>query len=244
MFKTPQLSSYLLLLLTLLFTGSAVAAQPGDYAITPQTSIIAVVMIIMGFFFCFFGHRFFKVIIFLAGFVVVGFIAYVICYEISAPDTSTKSTIYLVVAIVAGIIGGFLFMCIWKLGIAAIGALGGFSLGMFILSLGNGMLISSKTGRIIFIVAFVIVGIVAIFFFEKHVVIIATAIAGAYMFIVGIDYFIGTGFTQHLIAFLNGQGESFYHTNGKIYAMLASMAVMAIIGAVVQYKSFRPWSKK
>ncbi|ORX94155.1 hypothetical protein K493DRAFT_337924 [Basidiobolus meristosporus CBS 931.73] len=237
-------SSFLYLLLTLLFSNSVLAQSAVDHAITPQTSIIAIVMIIVGFFFCFFGHRFFKVIIFLAGFVVVGFIAYVICYEISRPDTSTKSTIYLVVAIVAGIVGGCLFMCIWKLGIAAIGALGGFALAMFILSFGNNMLISSKTGGIIFVIVFVVVGIIAIFFLEKHVVIIATAIAGAYMFIVGIDYFIRTGFTEHLIAFLNGYDRSFYHTNGKIYAMLASLAVMALIGIVVQYKSFRPWSKK
>ncbi|KAK9710782.1 hypothetical protein K7432_008207 [Basidiobolus ranarum] len=232
-------------ILCLLFSGSVAAQNKiGDYAISPQTSVIAVVMIILGFFFCFFGHRFFKTIIFLAGFVVVGFLAYVICYKISIPNTGTKSTIYLVVAIVAGIAGGCLFMCIWSLGIAAIGALGGFALGMFILSLGDGMLISSNTGRILFIVALVIAGIISIFFFEKHVVIVGTAFAGAYMFIVGIDYFIGTGFTQHLIAFLNGEGRVFYHTNGKVYAMLASMAVLAIIGAIVQYKSYKQWSRK
>ncbi|ORX94154.1 hypothetical protein K493DRAFT_315623 [Basidiobolus meristosporus CBS 931.73] len=240
-----QPSSLLTLGLALLYA-NAVAAQSkvGDYAITPQTSVIAIVMIVVGFFFCFFGHRFFKTVIFLAGFVAVGFLAYVTCYKISDPNTGTKSTIYLVVAVVAGILGGCLFMCVWKLGIAAIGALGGFALGMFILSLGDGMLIAGSTGRVMFIIALIVVGIVGIFFFEKHVVIVGTAMAGAYMLIVGIDYFIGTGFTQHLVAFLNGAGQVFYHTNGRVYAMLASMAVLAVIGAVVQYRSFRQWSRK
>ncbi|KAK9763171.1 hypothetical protein K7432_010403 [Basidiobolus ranarum] len=218
--------------------------KPGDYTITPQPSVIATIRIIVGFFFCFLGQRFFKLVLFFAGFVTVGFVAYIVCYKIAPPTTSSKATIYLVVSIISGIIGGLLFACLWKLGLIAIGGLGGFALSMLILSLKDGLLISNSTARYIFIAVFVIIGMMLILFFEKPLLILGTAITGSYSLVVGIDYFARTGFTQQLVDFLNGSGQVFYHTTGAVYGMIATLVVLFIIGSVVQFKTYHGRNEK
>ncbi|ORX83955.1 hypothetical protein K493DRAFT_320176 [Basidiobolus meristosporus CBS 931.73] len=150
----------------------------------------------------------------------------------------------MVVSIVSGLIGGFLFACLWKLGLLAIGGLGGFALSMFILSLKDGLLITNSTARYVFIGVFVVVGMVLIFFFEKPILIVGTALIGSYSLVVGVDYFVRTGFTQQLLDFLNGRGETFYHTTGAVYGMLASLAILFLVGVFVQFKTYSGRSEK
>ncbi|KAK9713049.1 hypothetical protein K7432_006733 [Basidiobolus ranarum] len=203
--------------------------------------VAAIVCIVVGFLFCFFGRHLVKVTIFIAGFFFFAGLSLFLAEKIQpvADGDTSKSWIYLGVSCAIGILGGLLLLCLWKLGLAIIGGLGGFSLAMLILSLKSGMLISSGTPRTIFIVAMVLVGLVSILFFEKHIMIICTAISGAYIFVIGLDHFLKTGFTGQLNLFWGGDSNVFYHTDAKVYAMLGSTVAIALIGILVQYRTNR-----
>ncbi|ORX79799.1 hypothetical protein K493DRAFT_362475 [Basidiobolus meristosporus CBS 931.73] len=204
-----------------------------------QKIIAGVLLILIGFAFCFFGRRLVKVTIFLTGFVFFSGLALVICANISPVDSSNtaKSWIYIAVSIVSGLIGGYLLICLFQVGLVIIGGLGGFALSMIILSLKENMLITSNTGRIIFIVVFVVIGAISILFLERHILIWSSAIYGSYTMVVGVDVFVKTGMYYSLNLFFRGHAEVFYHTNAKVYAMLGSAAVAACLGALFQYKT-------
>ncbi|CAO3566655.1 unnamed protein product [Mortierella alpina] len=241
---------------------TSVLAAPGDvditapdptgkdgalFKITVSGTIVAIVLMVAGFLFAFFGHKFFKITLFLAGFYVFSTLAWIALRnaEPSAGYGANAQWIYLGVAGAAGILGGGLFLCFWRLGFAAIGAIAGFYLAIFILSWSSQGVISNGTGRTIFIVACVIVGIILTFFVERHVVIIGTAIVGSGSFFVGLDNFVNTGFSAAFTAFLSGKGhEALLGTNGyvvspKIYGMLAGTLAMMVIGACFQYYKHR-----
>lgn len=83
-----------------------------------------------------------------------------------------RAIVFLIVAIVSGFIGGFLFICVWRLGLSAIGALLGFTIAIVVLSFVSGGVIASGTGRTIFIICFAVVGAILIQFIEKPVLIL------------------------------------------------------------------------
>ncbi|KAG9324319.1 hypothetical protein KVV02_006565 [Mortierella alpina] len=241
---------------------TSVLAAPGDisvqgpdptgkdgalFKIKVSGTIVAIVLMVAGFLFAFFGHKFFKITLFLAGFYVFSTLAWIALRnaEPAAGYGTNGEWIYLGVAGAAGILGGGLFLCFWRLGFAAIGAIAGFYLAIFILSWASQGVISNGTGRTIFIVACVIVGIILTFFVERHVIIIGTAIVGSGSFFVGLDNFIGTGFSDAFTAFLSGKGHQAllgtdgYQVSPKVYGMLAGTLAMMVIGACFQYYKHR-----
>jgi hypothetical protein len=154
------------------------------------------------------------------------------------------------VAGVVGIIGGALFLCFWRLGFAALGGIAGFYFAIFVLSWASNGLISNGTGRTIFIIVCVIIGVLMTFFVERHVVILGTALVGSGSFFVGLDNFVLTGFSDAFIQFLSGKKNGFvggdgYHVSGKVYGMLAGTLAMFVLGACFQYYKHRgPWAPK
>ncbi|KAJ2818918.1 hypothetical protein GGI24_004951, partial [Coemansia furcata] len=166
-------------------------------------------------------------------------------YKIRAPqdDEKGRQLWYLGIAAICGLLGGALLLFLYKVGLALVGALGGFALASWILAMKSGGLIHSDVGRILFIVAFVIVGMAVVFFIERPAIIVASAIWGSYALFVGIDCFARTGFQYTALAFLNAPG-AVYETSPKVYAMIAGMAVCACLGIVTQFLTTRPKSGK
>ncbi|KAF9431635.1 hypothetical protein BGZ76_011905 [Entomortierella beljakovae] len=237
------------------FFASTVFAAPGDTdgvtikapggSITASGTIVAIVLMAAGFVFAFFGHKFFKITLFIAGFYVMSTLAW-IALKNAEPASGFENSqwVYLGVTGAAGILGGALFLCFWRLGFAAIGAIAGFYLAIFILSWQTNGVISNGTGRTIFIIACVIIGVVLTFFVERHVVIIGTAIVGSGSFFVGLDNFVHTGFSDAFIKFLSGKSDGFvsadgYQVSGKVYGMLAGTLAMMVVGACFQYYKHR-----
>lgn len=164
---------------------------------------------------------------------------------------ANRQWIYLGVGAAAGIVGGSLFLCFWRLGFAALGAIAGFYFAIFVLSWATNGVISNGTGRTIFIVACVVVGVIATFFVERHVVILGTALVGSGSFFIGLDNFLHTGFSDAFILFLSGnkngfvRGDGQFHATGKVYGMLGGTLAMFIVGACFQYYKHRgPWVPK
>ncbi|KAF9325615.1 hypothetical protein BG006_010889 [Podila minutissima] len=224
-----------------------VGGKGGDlHKITVSSTIVAIVLMVAGFIFAFFGHKFFRITLFLSGFYVCATFAWIALKNLE-PSTgygSNAQWIYIGVSGAAGLIGGAFSICFWHLGFAAIGGVAGFYLAMFILSWSSSGVISSGIGRTIFIIAFVIIGIVLTFFVERHVVILGTAIVGSGSFFIGLDNFINTGFSEAFTAFLGGNhtaliGGGGYVVTGKVYGMLAGTLGMMVIGACFQYFTHR-----
>ncbi|KAJ2520634.1 hypothetical protein H4217_001908 [Coemansia sp. RSA 1939] len=225
------------------------ASDGGDLALTnhgalvPSGIVAGIVLIVVGFFCNYFGYKLVKVLIFLAGFCVVGGLVLYAEYKIRAPheDEKGRQLWYLGIAAIIGAIGGLILLFLYKVGVALIGALGGFALATWILSMKSGGLIHSDVGRILFIVALVVGGMVVALFIQRPAIIVASSVWGAYALFVGIDCFARTGFQYTALAFLNAPGAT-YETSPKVYAMIACMAVSACLGIFVQFWTTR--SKK
>ncbi|KAF8939694.1 hypothetical protein BGZ58_008989 [Dissophora ornata] len=219
-------------------------ARDGPYNITVQSGIAGALMIVFGLILCFFGARFFRVTMFLIGFYLFANIAYVGM----ANGGVTSSTLLLVISIVVGIFGGLLLVCCSRLGVAVLGALALYSLGLWILGWKSGGVITSHVGRGILLAVLAIVGFILGFIREHETVIVGSSILGAYSFVAGVDFYAHTGFIQQTDSFINSKNsvdERVGNVSGKQYALLATFIVMAILGMVVQFhwwgrRTFRP----
>ncbi|KAF9109500.1 hypothetical protein BGX27_007552 [Mortierella sp. AM989] len=214
------------------------------YRITVSSSIVAIVLIVAGFLFAFFGHKFFRITLFLAGFYVFATISWITLrnLEPSKGYGSEAEWVYAGVSGTVGLLGGLLFLFVWRLGFAAIGGVAGFYFAIFILSWASSGVISNGTGRTIFIVVCILVGVALTFFLDRHIVIIGTSIVGSGSFFVGLDNFAHTGFQEAFTAFLSGNHSVFdegYHVTGKVYGMLAGTLAMMVLGACFQYYNHR-----
>ncbi|KAJ1999384.1 hypothetical protein GGI04_004588 [Coemansia thaxteri] len=248
--RSSPLALALLALLALLMAGTARAddsikqinTDDGSLALSNHGALVAsgiiagIALIVIGFFFNYFGYRLVKVLVFLAGFCVVGGLVLYAEYKIRAPheDEKGRQVWYLGIAAICGLLGGALMLFLYKVGLALVGALGGFALASWILGMKSGGLIHSDVGRILFIVGFVLAGIIVVFFVERPAIIVASSIWGSYALFVGIDCFARTGFQYTALAFLNAPG-AVYETSPKVYAMIAGMAVSACLGIAAQF---------
>ncbi|OZJ05599.1 hypothetical protein BZG36_01484 [Bifiguratus adelaidae] len=216
----------------------AIDPSNGPFNITAQGAVIGVIAIISGIFLCFFGSRFIHITMFLVGFWIFANVVYI---AIENSSHNISNTITLVVAIIVGLIGGAVLACCWHLAVSLLGALFGYALALWILSWKSGGVITTQTGRTIFIVVLVVVFFLVTFFFERWMVILATAFIGAFLIVLGIDMFVGTGFAANASSFLHGDTSALSDMTTDQYIMLAAVFVGFLIGAFVQHVFWRQY---
>ncbi|KAJ1743914.1 hypothetical protein LPJ68_000450, partial [Coemansia sp. RSA 1086] len=158
-------------------------------------------------------------------------------YKIRAPleDEKGRQLWYLAIAAILGAVAGGILLFLYKVGVAFVGALGGFALASWILGMQSGGVIHSDVGRALFIAAFIVVGMIAALVLQRPALIIASATWGSYILFVGIDCFAHTGFQNTALAFLNTPG-AVYVTSPKVYVMIGCMALSAVLGIVAQFR--------
>jgi len=260
---------YLLLAASLhaMFTTAAQAAEqattsPPDLAAGANVTsdILGVICLVIGFLFCFFGTSLWRFTLFAAGFLFSFFFSYGLLLNLEGPLAEgsfgpNRDWILLGVSFAIGLLGGCIATCIYKIGVFLIGAVGGFFLATLILSFFAQSAITSGGGRVAFILAFaIVVGFLSLKV-EKHLVIFATAYAGAYVAVYGIDEFVGSGFSRSADATLTDgeRGGSLDSAVSLIkdatfakpavaYTLLGLMFLLAVSGVVVQYKRYRPFT--
>lgn len=212
--------------------------RDGPYNITAQGVIAGVILIIFGLLLCFFGYRLFHLTMFLIGFYLLGNITYIAM----ANAGITSQTLLLVISLVVGIIGGLLLLCCSRLGVALLGALALYMLGLWILGWRHGGSITTDTGRGIFLGILAIVGFMIGCFRELETVIIGTAIVGAYSFVIGVDFFAQTGYTAAANRFINSKSPLEWRVSqlsGGEIALLVTFIIMALAGMAVQWTAWR-----
>ena len=151
------------------------------------------ISLIIGFIVCFFGRKLWKPIFFLTGVLLTVFLILIIFYT-TFLNTNTASWVGWVViasSVLLGLLVGFIFMKISKLGAFVLAGWGGFCLGLLIW---NSFLYLATSSNVLFwlfcIGLGMITGILAIFFFD-HIIILTSAMAGAYVFVLGIGIVAG-----------------------------------------------------
>jgi len=196
---------------------------------TDVGSIISlIVLVVVGLAYCFSGFSLFKPTLFMTGFFIAANVALMALDKSGAfPDMSPTShrLVYLAIAVAAGLLFGCVVLCCYGLGIYLIGLLGGYVAANLLISVITVHL--SLAVRIIIIVVFCIVGLVLIRIFEKAIIIIATAMAGAYVTLLGIDMVLNKG-----IAYDMQHDEA--PTMDSVYEVVGALC-LAFVGIIVQF---------
>jgi len=250
--KLQLLRLALLLCLYQLASTVFAAPQPPPFDVTPENTkltagrvVMGILLIAVGIFYCFFGRRFFRVSMFILGFYVGAVIAWIILQNAEPDDgyehsAAATEAILVAVSIVAGLLCGALFLCFSTLVVWILGGLAGYALALFILSFGSGSLIHSRAGRIVFIVVFIIAGVVFTVCFPNLAIILGTAFIGAFSIILGIDMFARTGFTETVSSMQNVNKDNLeYSVSGRVVGMLIGLLVLFVLGTIVQWHFFR-----
>ncbi|KAF9275564.1 hypothetical protein BGZ68_010701 [Mortierella alpina] len=213
-------------------------ARSGPFNVSVQAGIAGAILIAAGLLLSFFGYRLFHITMFLIGFYFFGNVSYIAMANAGV----VSQTWLLIVAIAVGIVGGLLLICCSTLGVAVLGALAFYALGLWILGLKSGGLITSSTGRIILLVCMAVVGFILGLCREREMVVIGSAIVGAYSFVIGVDMFAHTGFTMQADAFINSKNPienvRFENQSAGAYGLLGAFVGLSVLGMVFQFWSF------
>ncbi|KAJ3107633.1 hypothetical protein HDU97_003627 [Phlyctochytrium planicorne] len=255
-FDTLSKASSWLMLLLLAAASSSVHSIPVDATgaaqdasdkvkdtITVHQGILGAVCIVVGLLLLAFGYRLYKTIIFTAGFIIGSIVGYIVLTRVEPSNGygDSRDLILLLGSFGFGLLCGGLLLCLRKVAIFAVGALGGFFLAMFILGLKSGGLIEPQWGRYVFIGVFMLIGCLLAIRVERQLIMGATAFAGGYGVIFGIDCYVKTGFAQaanHSIA--SGTfSPSEYTVDGKVIGMAIGVVVLALFGFGFQHRSNR-----
>ncbi|KAI8916762.1 hypothetical protein DFJ77DRAFT_414378, partial [Powellomyces hirtus] len=200
----------------------------------------AIILIITGILFVFSGHHMFKLVLFIGGFYAGGLCSYIVLSAIENRGHSfgdSRDLLFFVITLVVGLAIGTLFVCIWKLGLVAVGAMLGFTIAMLVLSLATNGLISQGTGRTIFIIVLTVVGGIAVLFLERPILVVGTSVAGAFAIMWGVDVFTKAGLVEATRQFLAGNGT--YQPTTWVYVELGGIVLIALVGILVQWRGLR-----
>ncbi|KAG5459047.1 MAG: hypothetical protein BJ554DRAFT_613 [Olpidium bornovanus] len=242
--------------------GAAAAAVADAVNVSVSSGVVGVICILFGLLFCFFGTSMWRITLFVAGFFFSFVFVYGILLNLEGPLAGgsygpNRDWIIFGVSIAGGLLGACIAGCLYKIGIFLMGAVGGFLLATWIVSFLAGDAITSGSGRVAFILGLAVVFGVLALFVEKHIVIFATAYAGAYEVVYGIDQFVGSGFSSAADAALTdvrsnasldgavaGLRNAKFAKPGVAYGLVVGMFVLALLGMVVQYRRYRPFGGK
>ena len=197
------------------------------------------VLIIIGLFFLVLGSCFTKISVFLISAITIVFIILLILYSfiLSFSTPEWVGWIILPVSVIIGVIAGFFLASFLKLGTFVIGAWFGATLAMILFEMFV-YKISSKEFVLWIMIALLglIIGILALKFL-KTILIIGTSFIGAFMVVRGVSFYIG-GYPNEFELYNEIQVGNIDNVPYTFYIYAAFIVILAVIGAIVQYKKF------
>lgn len=182
---------------------------------------VAIVILLGGVVACFFGYRFFRIVLAFAGFMLGAMAA-------SSVMGLSNSTPMLIAAAVGGLIGAGLLIAAYFVGVALVGA----GLGAVAASLAFS--ISGKDPTVVAVALCAIAGAVGSTYLERYFVIVGTAFGGAWTMIVGAMAVIGN--RAAMAAATSGQVWVIYPLDPAPDQRWLPVAwiVLSLVGAAVQ----------
>ncbi|KAI9349472.1 hypothetical protein DFJ73DRAFT_833681 [Zopfochytrium polystomum] len=214
--------------------------DPQAERLTPFSIIMSIYLFCSGFMILFFGHRLFKPVLFVSGF---NLIALIVLYIIHAVSNRTGSyyneSIYFVSAFVAGFMGGLLLTCIWRAGVFAVGSLLGYTVSTLLLSFLPTTAVNPIARSLLILATTIALG-VAICFWERHLLVAATAVPGALYVSCAIDLYTRCGLLDAQEAYIAARdppvsvSTGAVGSRGRFVALVSACVILAAVGAVVQ----------
>lgn len=193
--------------------------MPFDISAIDVASLIPVGMLVLGVLYCFFGYRFFKVSLGIAGFVLGNLLV----RYFAASFLEGQATLAIVISIVAGIILSLLFAFIYLVGVFAIGSCLGGLLGLAV------TVCAGVHPQLILLIVLAIVSGALALLLQKHVIIVATSLSGSGLAVVG-GWQVARGVKPSTIV------ENPKSLGREMYAVLGSWLLLTLIGLVLQYR--------
>ncbi|KAF9899888.1 hypothetical protein EC991_008214 [Linnemannia zychae] len=193
--------------------------------------------VLMGFgvLLCLYGFRYLRFSLLLTGFIGGGIAAFAILTN-TEPDGlwSNRILIYVAVCIAAGLLIGLLMLGLNKYATWILGGAGGLALGVYILSWRAGGLIHNTVGRIALMAGAAALGMFLSTFLGKLTTIFATVLIGGYMFTLGLDMFLRTGFLENYKHLFRTGNNVPYQMYSGIYGMLGVLSLTFLLGYLFQ----------
>ncbi len=201
--------------------------------------IFGPIFIVIGLFLAILGRKLFSAAIFIVGaLIVTGFILMIFYSTFLADNTATwLSWLVVSLAIVVGVVCGFLLTKVEKIGGALLAGWGGFVLGVVL----NETVLYLATSEVLFwcinvglAVVFALLG----FFFFNPAVILATSFIGSFMTMRGIGIMAG-GFPNEYVLINQIKSGAIDNIDPVFYAYLAGIVVQTIVCFIIQWKMFK-----
>jgi hypothetical protein len=202
------------------------------------TGVIGGIAVVVGLLMCFSGKRFFKVFLSLVGF-IAGVVGGLLAMAFVTPlmNFSNPDMVTWIVAGILGVVGALVCLYAWKIGVYLGAGLGGYSIMTYILSLKAGGVIENELGRHGAIAVGVGLAVIAAIFLEDIAIVIASAISGSLISMVGLDCYFNTGFRVQVWDIAIKQTTKMPDLSGHMYYMFAGTLALAVLGVVVQLLS-------
>lgn len=229
---------FALLSLCLADDASAPASQVNNVIKgTWSADIIGIILITVGSFLAFTGKRFFKIFLGVSGLLSFGVLGLNLIAWIHEVIFTIPHLFYVswAVAGVCGILGAFLCFKMWEIGVLAMAGFGGYSLGVWIMSMKSGHLITGYMTRNAFVTACTCAAIAAAWFFDELAIVISSGFSGALAIVLGIDCFINWGLKEVVLSMIFERDfKQLANVNMYVYIELGGVAALAVLGVVVQ----------
>lgn len=187
---------------------------------------------LIGLLLLFFGIRLFRTVLATCCFIGGALFAFTIITNLET-HWPYGDTVTLLVCLAVGVVAAVLGLWMWMLALVVMGALGGFTMAMYMLSWRGGRLMEEHVSRPVFIAAVTVLGGLVAIVYERGIIALATCIIGSVSLCSGLDVFAETGFNEMMQAFLKNS-SSFSNLDGTTYTLLGSCAVVAFLGMTVQ----------
>jgi hypothetical protein len=178
-------------------------------------AIAALISIGLGIVQCFFGYRFFKFVLGLTGFVACGFLAGSFAYGVSENEIAA-----VVIGLIGGLLGAWLFVALYFVGVFLIGAYLGVVLSLMAFAVAN-----TEPHLVLVAIAAIVAGVLAVWI-QKFMIMLSTAFGGAWLIVQGVMFF------------FNGAANwTFWPSAGQAALTLIAWLVLGAIGLIVQWNA-------
>lgn len=121
-------------------------------------------------------------------------------------------------------------------------AMGGLALAAYICCWQENLVIDNPVGRAFFVALLPVLFAVAFFFLREYAIVFSTSFTGAFVFLVGIDFYAHTGLLAGIESVLNRQypyDAAPYTITTNVYVLLVVTAICCVISLAWQYLYIR-----
>ncbi|CAO3677335.1 unnamed protein product [Rhizopus stolonifer] len=177
----------------------------------------------------------------LTGFITLGFITWVMLanFEPNGTYGTNRLTIYFIVPLVVGAVTTCFMFATIQLYLMLLGGLGGVAFGLWILGWKDNLSITSIYGRAILLsVLAVVFMLLSLYHHSMHK--LGAALAGSYLFFMGLDIYLHTGFLYCFTTTLDSNHQHIYQMHREVYIMQSCLIVAFLVSYIFQGLGLSP----